>query len=287
MTRRSSQTVRRRRLGAELRRLRESRGISAEDVIRHMDWSASKLSRIETGRIAVLWEAVAALLDFYGIKDGEEREALIRLAREAKQVGWWQPYSDFLSKDYRTYIDLETAASEANIFQPLGVPGLLQTPDYARAVISDAGALDLDDEAIERRVNLRMERQQVLDGDHPLKLWAILDEAALRREIGGRETMKGQLRRLAEVARRPGVTLQVIPFEAGVHASLTSTFGIFRFAEEDEPDVAYIESFAGTLYLERLSEIQAANLTFDHLRATAKSAADSLRLIRAIAEQYG
>lgn len=285
MARRSSPTVRRRRLGAELRRLREDVGMSGEEVAEHMDWSLSKLSRIETGRISVLWEAVAALLDHYGLREGEQREALIKLAREAKQQGWWQPYSDLLSRDYVTYIDLETAAESLRLYQASMIPGLLQTPEYARAIIADAGALDLDDYEVERRGNLRMERQSVLENDGSLDLWVILDEAALRRTIGTPEVMAAQLRRLAEAARQPGITLQVIPFEAGAHASLPGSFGIFSF-DEGEKDVAFIESFAGTLYLERENEINAANLTYDHLRATAKNAADSLKMIKAAAQHF-
>ncbi|OLT36297.1 hypothetical protein BJF79_06725 [Actinomadura sp. CNU-125] len=286
MSRRNSPTVRRRRLGAELRRLREVARMPGEDVAAYMNWSLAKLSRIETGKVGVAWEGVAALLDLYGYPEGEQREALIALAREAKQVGWWQSYSDFLSKDYRTYIGLETAAARLDIFQTLGIPGPLQTAEYARAVISEGGSLDLDDDAIERRVNLRLERQAVLKGERPLELWAVLDEAALRREIGGRETMSTQLQRLAEAARQPGITLQVIPFETGVHASLPGSFGIFHFAGEDEPDVAFSESFGGTLFLERAADVRAANLTFEHLKATAKSAADSLKFIQAVAEGY-
>jgi transcriptional regulator with XRE-family HTH domain len=284
MPRRSSPTVRRRRLGAELRRLREDADLSGEEVIQHMDWSLSKLSRIETGRISVLWEAVAALLDHYGLREGEQREALIKLAREAKQQGWWQPYSDLLSRDYVTYIDLETAAESLRLYHASTVPGLLQTEAYAKAIIADAGALELDDTEVDRRVALRMERQSVLGDDGSLELWVILDEAALRRTIGSSEVMAAQLRRLAQVARRPGITIQLIPFEAGAHASLPGSFGIFSF-DGGEKDVAFIESFAGTLYLERENEINAANLTYDHLIATAKNAAESLRLIKAAAQR--
>ena len=284
MPRRNSPTVRRRRLGAELRRLREERKLPAETVVAYMAWSLSKLSRIESGKISVTWESVAALLTYYGVT-GARHEALVELAREAKQEGWWQPYSDFLSKDYSTYIGLETAAESLRLYHAQGVPGLLQTTDYARKVIAEGGVLTLTDAEIEHRLDLRLKRQEVLDGEHPLDLWVILDEASLRREIGGRETMCSQLHHLEDAAHRPNVTIQVIPFEAGPHGSMNGTFGIFGF-QEGEPDITFIETFAGTLYLENENEVKAANLTDNHLRATALSAAESLRYIRKVAEEY-
>ena len=284
MTRRNSPTVRRRRLGSELRRIRDELRRPADEVVKYMGWSLSKLSRIESGKSGVAWEAVVALLEYYGIT-GERRDALIALAREARQEGWWQPYNDFLSKDYSTYIGLETAAASLRLYQAQGLPGLFQTADYAYNIIAEGGALDLSDAEIERRVDLRLQRQAVLDGDNPLEVWAVLDEACLRRRIGGDETMRFQLLHLTQAARRPNVNIQVMPFGAGAHASMTGAFGIFSF-DAGEPDVPFVESFAGTLYIEIESEVRAANLTYDHLRATARSAADSLRLIRTVVKEY-
>jgi len=266
MTRRSSPTVRRRKLGSELRKIRAELHRPADEVVTFMGWSLTKLSRIESGKVSVSWESVAALLEHYGV-NGEKRDALVKLAREAKQEGWWQPYSDILSKDYSTYIGLEAAASSLRLYQ-LGVPGLLQTADYARSVITEAGPLTLPDDEIDRRVDLRLKRQAVLKGDSSLELWVVLDEVALRRQIGGRETMRFQLNHLAEVACLPNVHVQVVPFETGAHASISGSFGIFTFDEGDR-DLPFIETFGGTLYLESESEVRGANLTFDHLRATA------------------
>ena len=284
MTRRSSPTVRRRRLGSELRRIRSERSLPAEEVVKFMGWSLSKLSRIESGKTGVTWEAVAALLTYYGIA-GEQHEALVKLAREARQEGWWQPYSDLLSKDYTTYIDLETAAEALRLYQSQVIPGLLQTADYARSVIAEAGVLTLPEAEIDRRVDLRLQRQSILDEDQPLGLWVVFDEAALRRQIGGREIMHFQLCHLAEAADRPNVNIQVIPFGVGSHASMAGAFGIFSFPDGAR-DVPFIESFAGTLYLESDDEARAANLTFNHLQATALSAVNSLRFIRSVAEGY-
>lgn len=285
--RESSPTARRRRLGAELRRLREAAGPTAAEVAERLGWASnSKVSRIENGRISVAWGDVSDMLDLYGVGSGETRDRLIALARESRQKSWWQPFSDLLAKEYATVIDLETAASELRIFQALAVPGLLQTADYARAIITRSGPLDLDEEEVERRVRLRTERQAVLADEGGLELWVVLDEAALRRMIGGPNVMREQLLRLAEEARRPRVTIQVVPYGAGPHASLAGAFGIYSFPERGDRDVVFVDTIGGHLFLERATDIRAATLGFDHLRAAALGAADSADLIVTVAESF-
>ena len=170
---RESPTVRRRRLGREIRILRERSELTLEEAGGRINWSDSKLSRLERGQGVVRWGDISDLLDLYEMADGPARDALVQLARDANLVGWWQPYSDILSKDYATYIDLETAATSLRQYQTLVVPGLLQTPDYARSVITDSGALNYRSDEVERRVTLRMERQAVLADENPLNLWAV------------------------------------------------------------------------------------------------------------------
>ena len=286
MTTRTGPTVRRRRLGAELRRIRETQHVTAEDAAIRLGWYKAKVSKIETGTITIPWSDVVELLDLYGCDDAGKREALIQLAKQAKQKGWWQPFNDLLSRDYATLIDLESAASSLRIYYPLTVPGLLQTADYARTIIGRSGPLELDEDSVERRVQLRLQRQAVIAEEPGLEMWVVLDEAALHRLIGGPVVMRAQLRRLAQAARIPGVTVQVIPYEAGPHASMASSVGIVAFPEPDE-DIVYIETIVGILFLEREAEIRAATLGFDYLRAAALSAADSLDLIVSVAKSYG
>ncbi|GAB3962928.1 helix-turn-helix transcriptional regulator [Actinoallomurus acanthiterrae] len=282
--RESSPTARRRRLGAELRRFREAVGLTSYEASERLGWSSnSKISRIENGRISVAWGDVSDMLDLYSVGPGETRDRLIALARDSKQKSWWQPFSDLLDKEYATVIDLETAASGLRIFQALAIPGLLQTPDYARAIITRSGPLDLDKEEVERRIQLRMERQAIVAaGD--LALWVILDEAALRRVIGGPNIMHEQLLCLSQEARRPHVTIQVVPYSTGPHASLAGSFGIYSFPEQGDRDVVFVDTIGGHLFLERGADIRAATLGFDHLRAAALGAADSADLIVTIAE---
>jgi transcriptional regulator with XRE-family HTH domain len=281
---RNSPMVRRRRLGLELRRLREAAGKTGDEVAEHLGWSASKVSRIETGRIAAAWGDVSDLLDLYEVTDIDIRQTLLGMARQTKEKGWWQSFGDVLSTGYATLIGFETAARELHVFEPLTVPGLLQTPDYAHAVMRN-GATDLSDEEIDRRVQVRLSRQAVLDGDDALKLWAILDEAVLTRQIGGPQVMGAQLTHLAELARRPGITIQVISFNQGAHAAMTGAFGIFEFPGDD-PDIAYIDSITGELYLERPSDVRIAKDTLQRLRAAAAPIDTSLRLITQAARSY-
>lgn len=286
MSDRSSPTSRRRRLGLELRRLREVAGLTGEDVGKQLGWSVSKVSRIEKARAAVPWSDVSDLLDVYDVDD-TTRTALIQLCKDSKQQAWWQPYNDVLAsfKNLANYIDLESAASSLRIYTPLTIPGLLQTEDYARAIVSATWPLELTDLEIQRRVELRMQRQKIIGLDPPLRLWAILDEASLHREVGGTGVMRAQLEHLGRVAHRPEITIQVIPFDAGGHVAMSGAFSIFSF--DDDPDVVSVEAVTGTLYLDRNADISAAAVRFDHLRSTAHTAIDSVKLIHEVARKYG
>ncbi|GLY76798.1 helix-turn-helix domain-containing protein [Actinoallomurus iriomotensis] len=200
--------------------LREAAGLTGEDVGEELGWSVSKLSRTEKARAAVPWNDVSDLLNIYGVND-ETRTALIQLCKDLKPQAWRQPYNDVLAsfKNLANYIDLESAASSLPIHTPLTILGLLQTEDYARAIVSATWPLELTDLEVQRRVELRMQRQEVIGLDSPLRLWAILDEASMHREVGGPDVVRGQLQQLSRVAHRPEVTIQVIPFNAGGHVS--------------------------------------------------------------------
>jgi transcriptional regulator with XRE-family HTH domain len=280
-----SPTVRRRQLGMELRHLREAAGLTGDEVTERLGWYSAKVSRIENGRISVPWSDVSDLLDLYEVQEEGTREALITLAKEARKKDWWQPYSDILSKNARTYMGLEAAAESLHVYQPSAVTELLQTADYARAIITRAGALNLDEDQIERRIQLRLKRQVALVERNLLELWVVLDEAVLRREIGGPEVMRDQLRHLVEMAHHPKITIQVVPFSAGPHASMDGSIGSFSFPEPDK-DVAYVDTVAGTLYLERQRDVHATNIAFEHLRAVALGPAASVDTIEAAANEY-
>lgn len=281
----TSPTVRRRQLGMELRQLREATGLTGDEVAERLGWYNAKISRIEKGRISVPWSDVVDLLDLYRVNDPATREALIQLAKAARQREWWQPYSDMLSKNARTYIGLESAAESLRTYQPSSVPGLLQTADYARAIITRAGPLTLGEDEIQRRISLRMKRQTVISQAGTLGFWTVLDEAVLHREIGGPEVMHAQLMHLADMAHHPRIDIQVMPFSAGPHASLSGMIGIFAFPGPDQ-DVAYVDTVSGTLFLERTADVQATSTAFQHLNATALSPAASADLIKALAQHY-
>jgi transcriptional regulator with XRE-family HTH domain len=248
-------TVRRILVGAQLRRLREDRGISRDDAGYVIRASGSKISRLELGRVSFKERDIADLLTFYGVEDTEQREALLELARDANTPGWWHDYDDVLPTWFQTYVGLEEAAALIRSYEVQFVPGLLQTEDYARAVIL-AGRPELKADEVERRVGLRLERQKVLMRKaHPLQLWSVVDEAALRRPIGGVRVMKGQLQRLLETSELPNVTLQIMPFRFGGHSAEGGAFSILRFPEPDLPDVVYVEQLVSGLYLDKREHV--------------------------------
>lgn len=278
-----SPTVRRRRLASELRRLRERAQLTLEEVGEQLAWSATKVSRMETCRVGVTLKDVGRLLDLYEI-DVAKREELVDLARDSRKKGWWQAYSD-LSNEYTTYIGLEAEAASMRSFATVVLPGLLQTENYARAVIRSALIISSPGE-IERRVEVRMARQKLLGQEKPLRLWTVLDEAIIRRPMGGSAVMRSQLERLLELAELPNVTIQVLPFEVGSHPGTNGAFQIMEFPQSADPDVVFMENFTGSLYIERETDVYRYTLIFDHLRAKALDPDDSRRLITEAAVQF-
>ncbi len=241
-------------LGAQLRRLREVRGIGREDAGYAIRASESKISRMELGRVGFKERDVADLLTLYGVLNDAERAALLTLVSEANMPGWWHSYSDLLPSWLQYYLDLEAAATLIRTYEVQFVPGLLQTDAYARAVIR-LGYGDADDEEIGRRVGLRMARKQLLARPDAPQLWAVLDEAVLRRPIGGPDVMRAQLEALRDASRLPNVQLQVIPFHAGGHPATGGAFTILRFPDQDLPDVVYIEHLTSALYVDKREDV--------------------------------
>jgi transcriptional regulator with XRE-family HTH domain len=278
-----SPTVRRRRLALELRRLREAAKLTCEEVADHLECSASKISRVETGRVSVSPRDVRDMLELYGVP-AAQRESLVQLARDSRQKGWWHAYSDTMQPQMATYIGLESAASEIRIYEVSLIPGLLQTEDYARAVIR-AGMVNSPAEDIDRRVSLLMARQPAVVREDPPKVWAVLDEAALRRRVGGSGLMRLQLEHLLAQAALPNVAVQVIPFGGGAHPAMGRPFIILVFPERVDTDVVYLEDLTSALYLEDVAEVDRYNVFFNHLRATALSFDDSSALINSVLKE--
>jgi hypothetical protein len=247
-------TVLRMLLGAHLRRLREAKGVSRETAGWEIRASESKISRMELGRVSFKERDVADLLTLYGVTDEEEREAWLTLARQANTPGWWQREGDILPNWFQPYLGLEAAAVLIRTYEVQFIPGLLQTPEYAKAVIL-LGHGNAPPAEVERRVAVRMKRQQVLGREDPPQLWVVVDEGALRRPIGGPEVMRAQLRALVDATKLPHVRLQVIPFNVGGHAAAGGSFSILRFPEQDLPDVVYVEQLTSALYLDKRDDI--------------------------------
>jgi transcriptional regulator with XRE-family HTH domain len=278
-----SPTVRRRRLALELRRLREAARLTCEEVADHLECSASKISRVETGRVSVSPRDVRDMLDLYGVP-AAQRESLVQLARDSRQKGWWHAFSDTMQPQFATYVGLESAASEIRIYEVSLIPELLQTEDYARVVIR-SGMMSSPSDDVERQVALRMARQPAITRDDPPKVWAVLDEAALRRQVGGPGLMRLQLEHLLAQAALPNVVVQVIPFGGGAHPAMGRPFIILVFPERVDTDVVYLEDLTSALYLEDVAEVDRYNVFFNHLRATALSFEDSSALITSVLKE--
>lgn len=273
-------TVLRILLGAQLRRLREGRRISLEEAGNVIRASHSKISRLETGRVGFKDRDIVDLLTFYGVTDQAERDALRALASRANSPGWWHDYSDVLPSWFEAYVGLEEAASQIRAYEVQFVPGLLQTGDYARAV-SMLGA-HASEREIDRRVSLRLARQVILTRPEPPNFWAVLDEAVLRRPIGGAATMRAQLTHLIELSQRPNVTIQIIPFQAGGHAAAGGPFSVLRFAEYDLPDVVYLEQLSSALYLDKQEVVDGYLAVMERLCIEAATPANSVKMLRAM-----
>jgi len=275
-------TVRRRRLGTELRRLRESSGYKLEEVAGQLGVAPSTLSRIETGKAPTKSVYLTQLLEAYGVSDAGHRQVLVDMAREGHRKGWWAAYDDVLPSGLGVYVGLEAEASGLRSYEISVVHGLLQTADYARAILRETSPRHTE-EQIERLVELRMERQRRLDEDPPLDLWVIHDEAVIRRTIGGPAVMRRQLAHLLDEAGRPGTTLQMLPFDSGAHAGHDGPFSIIEFQERSDSEVAYVESAAGPIYLEKDREVRTRSEAFDRLRAAALSPGASADMISSAA----
>ncbi|MGW6556775.1 helix-turn-helix domain-containing protein [Streptomyces hydrogenans] len=273
--------VRRILLGSQLRRLRESRGITREAAGYSIRASESKISRMELGRVSFKARDIEDLLTLYGVTEETERGALLGLAREANLAGWWHSFGDVLPGWFQTYIGLEAAASLIRVYEVQFVHGLLQTEEYAHAVVS-RGMPGASRAEIDRRVALRLERQKVLVSERAPHFHAILDEAALRRPYGDRAVMRGQLKHLIEVSEHPGVTLQVMPFSFGGHAGESGSFTMLSFPESDLSDVVYLEQLTGALYLDKREEVAQYAAVMEKLAKDSPDPAESRDLLRGL-----
>ena len=247
-------TVQRMLVGAKLRRLRTDLGLSREEAAEAIRASEWKIHRLENGQVGFKERDLVDLLARYQVDDPAEVDELLAMAREANAPGWWQRYGDVLPQWFRAYVDLESAAALIRTYEGQFIPGLLQTDDYMRAVIHGAH-LDESAEEVGRRVRLRMARQTLLTREHPPRLWAVVDEAALRRPVGGREVMRGQVERLIEAAKLPNVTLQVLGFDSGAHPAMVGSFSVLRFPDQELPDVVYLEHLTSASYLNKPDEV--------------------------------
>jgi transcriptional regulator with XRE-family HTH domain len=278
-----SPTVRRKRLGIELRRLREQASLTCEDVGQRLDCSGTRISRIETGRISVKPGDVREMLEIYGVSSAEA-DSLAQLARDARRKGWWHTYGKMLPTWFEAYIGLEAEAVRLRDFQSMVVPGLLQTEDYARGVLRTAPSAG-SAEDIDRQVALRVQRQSVLAQASPPDLWVVLSESVLRVQVGGAAVMRAQLRHLIDVAGRSTVTLQVLPFTTAAHVQPISPFTILEFPDAADPTVVYLEHLTGSIFLESQEEVRRYTVIFDHLRAEALGTAQSIELIGRLAAE--
>ncbi|MGW7450405.1 helix-turn-helix domain-containing protein [Streptomyces sp. NPDC054787] len=277
-------TITRRRLGAELRRLRESTGMTTQQVAARLLMSQPKISLLENGRRVIKPRDVRDLCGLYGVQDQRRVDHLMRLAGESGRQGWWNAYEDV---PYGAYIGLEAEAAAIRIYEPMVIPGLLQTPAYARAVI--AGTIPhATAEQAATRLQVRMRRQDRLRAPvNPLRLWVVLDESALRRAVGSRGVMREQLDHLSHFSTQPHVTLQVLPHDAGAHPGVSGRFSLLEFVDATDVSVVYLERFTSDLYLEKRSDVQRYSDMYAHLQAQALSPDRTRRFIEEAVEAYG
>ena len=277
-------TVRRMLVGAQLRRLRTVKGISREqagEAIRASEW---KIHRLENGQVSYKERDLVDLLALYGVTDPDEVAAFVATAQEANAPGWWFQYGDLLPQWFRAYVDLESAATLIRTYEGQFVPGLLQTEAYMRAVIGGAYLGEAPEE-VERRVMLRLARQEVLEGPESPRLWAVIDEAALRRPVGGREVMREQLEWLVDATRLPNVTLQILPLGTGAHPALIGSFSILRFADQELPDVVYVEHLTSAVYLTKRDDVDQYLHVMETICVRSPSADQTVGLLGEILKQ--
>jgi transcriptional regulator with XRE-family HTH domain len=277
-------TIRLRRLAAEMRRLRESNEMTREDVSEQTSINEATIYRLESARVRRPQKrTLATLLDLYGVTDPHRAE-LLELGRNSAQQGWLQPYHAELPEEYTTYIAFEAEARSVSNYESLFIPGLLQTEAYAHAVITGVLPVATEHE-VEQRVQARVERQRLLSEPGTLKLWAILDEAALHRQVGSRDVMRRQLDHLIKAANEPNVIVQIIPYSAGAHVGMPGSFALLDFPNPADPDVIFIDSLAGDLFLEKEADIRRYRLLFDHLRAVASSPDQTTSMLVALMDE--
>jgi transcriptional regulator with XRE-family HTH domain len=267
-------TVQRRRLGIELRRLREQAGKTIDEVAQALECSGSKVSRIETGQVSASPRDVRDMLELYRVAD-DRRSTLVQIARDARRKVWWQAYSDAPAVPL---VGLEVVAARIHQYEAMVIPGLLQTQDYARAMIR-ALRPDFSVEQVDRWVEFRMERQKLLGQDDPPTFVAVLEECALRRPVGGRSAMRAQLERLQAMIDLPSLTLHVLPLQIGEHIAMSGTFAVYRFSDPTDPDVVHFEHTPSDLYLEAPEQVQRYAAAFDRLRGAALDPTDSSRFV--------
>jgi transcriptional regulator with XRE-family HTH domain len=280
----SGPTVQRIVLGAQLRRLRESREITTEQAADAIRGSHSKISRMEHGRVGFKDRDVSDLLTLYGVTDQSERDSLLALAHEAGNPGWWHDFGDLLPHWFEPYISLEAAASVIRNYEVQFVPGLLQSPAYAREVIQ-LGHPSITRDELNRRVELRMGRKRLLSRTAPPRLWAALDEAVLRRPMGDASVMREQIEHLLEMTDNPNVTLQIVPFNVGGHSAAGGPFSILRFAEPELSDVVYLEQLTSALYIDKPVEVDRYLEVMERLCVQAETAPDSITLLEKIRDE--
>ncbi|MEU3072043.1 helix-turn-helix domain-containing protein [Streptomyces laurentii] len=281
-------TVLGRQLGDELRRLRDASGLTTAQAAEALDCTKGKISRIENGRVAVRLPDLTAMLHAYQVSDIEMRDRLTALARKAnrrRREGWWNKYGSVLADTYRDYIALEAMAGSIRTFQAQLIPGLLQTPDYIRAVTVASQQWQTADE-IERFVRVRLARQERLTGDAPLNLWAVVSEGVLLQEVGGGQAMREQLEHLLDVSELPNVTVQVLPFSRGAHASMFGPYVVLGFREEGALDVVLADNPTGSIWLEREAEVSRYQDLFDAARTSALSPVESRAVIQRRAKEH-
>jgi transcriptional regulator with XRE-family HTH domain len=271
-------TVPRMLVGIELHRFREAAGITPEQAAYEIRASRSKISRMENGLVRFKERDVTDLLTLYGITDEMTRSRLVTLARQANTPGWWSKYGDIMADWFEAYLGLEMAASVIRTFELQFVHGLFQTEEYARAVTLLGHTAAPDDE-IDRRVSLRLKRQDLLAGPNPPQVWSVLDEGALRRPVGGPKVMRAQLNHLTEMARLRHVTIQVVPFDRGGHAAAGGSFTVLRFSEQEVPDVVYLEHLTSALYLDKRDDVDHYMEVMNHLSTEALTPVQSARFI--------
>jgi len=280
-----SPTMRRRRLAAELRRLRQAADMTIDEVAESLKWPTSKISRVETRKIGINTIDLRKLLDLVGVTDRTQREVLMELARRATERGWWQAFGSVIPSEYGTYIGLEEEASQIRTYQPELIDGLLQTEAYAHAVIRACRPDDTAEE-IERRVEVRLARQQILLRDDPPRLRVVLNEGAVRRRVGGAEIMREQLLHLAAERDRSNIVVQILPFRAGEHPAMTGPFMLLDFPEVYDLGAVHLENMASALTLEKPEELLLYTDAFEHVQAAALGPNESRDMLKLLAKEF-